>query len=428
MDIRYQIQQIRRGGLPVPLRKSFRLPAYFAKLLYRGPAYLIAVPLVMLIRLLRPFVLVRIGRLVSTRIGHFAGNTEMYCCEQDDGINNPSARHIDLFYVVNPVCNDQLLKMWQRVLRIYPGWLLLPVQRVNKLLPGGEAHHLEPSSQSDRDIHNLLDKYPCHIGFTYDEMSRGQAGLRAMGIPEGSKFVCLTVRDSAYLAMAFSRGDWGYHNYRDADIDNYVVAAEALAERGYYVIRMGAAVYKPLKSSHPRVIDYAFNGMRNDFMDIWLGAHCAFCISLGTGFDAVPVIFRRLVAFVNFVPVGIFATFRKEFLGIIKHHDYINGDREMTLSEIVNSGAHVALSTSEYYEKGISLRENTPEEIRDLVLEMADRIDGTWSVQQADEELQARFWQLFPSDAKSGNGVPLHGDIRAKFGAVFLRNNPQWLQ
>lgn len=428
MDIRYQIQSIRRGGLPVLFRKLGRLPVYFLKLFYRGPAYLFAVPLVMLIRFLRPFVLIRIGGLVSTRIGHFAGNTEMYCCEQDAGVNNPSARHIDLFYVSNPVCNDQLLEMWRRVLRIYPGWLLFPVQRVNKLLPGGDAHHLVLSSQSDRDIHNLLDKYPCHIGFTDDEMSRGQAGLRAMGIPEGSKFVCITVRDSAYLAKAFSRGDWGYHNYRDADIDNYVEAVDALAGRGYYVIRMGVAVNKPLKSSHPKVIDYAWNGMRSDFMDIWLGAQCAFCISLGTGFDAVPVIFRRPVAYVNFVPIGYYATFRREFLGIFKHHFRIEDGRELTLGEIVGSGVHLALHTSAYAEKGIELKENTPEEIRDLVLEMADRIEGIWTVRPKDPELQDRFWELFPSNAESADGVPLHGDIRARFGAAFLRQNQRWLQ
>ncbi len=44
--------------------------------------------------------------MASGRIGHFAGNTELYCCERDAGINLPKQRHIDLFYVDKEVCNQ----------------------------------------------------------------------------------------------------------------------------------------------------------------------------------------------------------------------------------------------------------------------------------------------------------------------------------
>ena len=43
--------------------------------------------------------------------------------------------------------------------------------------------------------------------------------------------------------------------------------------------------------------------------------------------------------------------------------------------------------------------ENTPQEIRDLVVEMAERLNGTWQSHDDDEVLQKRFWELFPKDA-----------------------------
>ena len=56
---------------------------------------------------------------------------------------------------------------------------------------------------------------------------------------------------------------------------------------GYYVIRMGVKASKPLKSSNPKIIDYANSKIRNDFLDIYLGAKCSLCISTSMGFDQV---------------------------------------------------------------------------------------------------------------------------------------------
>ena len=313
--IKRQIYQIKQGGRKVLVRK---IKLLFRKI-FKLPLYVLAIPTVLIIRLIRPWLLVRLGGLISTRIGHFAGNTELYLCEYKAGINVPNQRHIDLFFMHKPICNQQLAIMWQRVLRIWPGPILGPIAMINQLIPGGKLHEIDSNIQNDRDVHNLLDRFPPHIQFTTEEESRGEAGLRAMGITEGALFVCLIIRDSAYLDSHMP-DDWNYHNFRDCDVQNSVLAAEELAERGYFVIRMGAKVLAAMNSAHPKVIDYATNGMRSDFMDIYLGAKCAFCISSSMGFDAIPTIFRRPVAYVNMVPAGILFTFCDQYLGIFKHH------------------------------------------------------------------------------------------------------------
>ncbi len=232
----------------------------------------------LIIRLIRPWLLVRIGALISSRIGHFAANTELYLCERDAGINVPNQRHIDVFFMGSkPVCNQQLAVMWYRLLRVWPALILAPIARINRLVPGGKLHEIGNNTQSDRDVHNLLDQFPPHLKFTTEEETRGEAGLASMGIPIGAPFVCLTVRDSAYLAAHLVHGNsdkFNYHNYRDNDVQNYVLAAETLADRGFFVIRMGVKIHSAINSAHPKVIDYATNGMRSDFMDIYLGAKC----------------------------------------------------------------------------------------------------------------------------------------------------------
>lgn len=417
--IKRHLRDIQHGGSLVLFRKIKWVTIKTARL----PSYILAIPAVLIIRLIRPWLLVRMDALISARIGHFAANTELYLCEQDAGINVPNQCYIDIFYTNGFICNQQLATMWNRVLRVWPGWIWGPIHRINRNIPGAKLYEI--GSTNGRDIHNLLDRFPTHLQFTAEEEARGEAGLRLMGLPAGSKFVCLNVRDSAYLADPA----WSYHSYRDSDIQNYVLAAEALAERGYFVIRMGAKVHESIKSAHPRVIDYATNGMRSDFMDIYLGAKCVFCISTGTGWDGIPDILRRPIVYVNFGPVGYLPSFRKWTINIFKHHFSLMENRKLSISEIFTHGVGFCMSTSDYGTKGVALIENTPEEICDVAIEMADRLTVTWQALPGDEMLLKRFWEIFPTGAvDSYYGKPLHGEIRSRFGAIFLRNNLEWLQ
>lgn len=399
------------------------------QILRKLPLYILIVPVLLAFRLIRPWLLVRWGGLTSSRIGHFVANTEMYLCERDAGINLPEQRHVDLWYMEELICNQQLAIMWERKLRVWPSWLLARISRVNKLIPGGAIHEIGNNTQSDRDVHNLLDRFPPHLEFTPEEEARGNADLRAMGIPQGAQFVCLIARDSGYLDT-HQPADWSYHNYRDSNIQNYLLAAEELAERGYFVIRMGAKVNEAMATTHRKIIDYAANGMRSDFMDIYLGFKCTFCISTTVGWGCLPTYgFRRPTLNIDVVPIGYLPSFSNKFILTTKRHILSSHNRELTLKEIFNHGVGFCMNTSDYDSAGVELVENTPEENRDVVLEMAERLNGTWEPHPDDEALQGRFWEIFPTNAVDAyQGKSLHGEIRARFGAAFLRNNREWLQ
>ena len=152
-----------------------------------------------------------------------------------------------------------------------------------------------------------------------------------------------------------------------------------------------------------------------------------FAISTSTCWDAVPLIFRRPIAYVNMVPLGWLFTFSSKFLAITKHHVSMLDGQELSLREIFKRGVGFCSLNSDCSAKNIALIDNTTEEIRDLVIEMAERLEGSFQPRPEDEALQSKFWEIFPSDAVDVNGVRLHGEIRARYGAAFLRNNPEWL-
>jgi putative glycosyltransferase (TIGR04372 family) len=362
---------------------------------------LLVVPFALLfviaIRLMWPWKKVRMGNFISDRIGHLVGNTEIYLCERAAGEH----QSLDLWTHHGEICNKQADRMIARVLHLDRTGFIRICMVLNKLFKGGEHHYIFRDTM-DRDAKNIQERFPPQLSFTDAELEYGHGALKRMGIPSGAKFVCLVVRDAAYLPHL------SYHEFRDTDIDTYTDAILALAERGYYVLRMGAKVAKPLKFRHPLVIDYA-SGPRTDFLDMYLMAHCNFCVSTGTGLDAVAVAFRRPVCYVNYVPIQYMQTYHRG-LSIWKHYE--RDGKRLTLSEIYESGAADAPFSKVFSDKGITLVDNTPQEIKEAVCEMADGIAS---------DSQEWFWKDFPRGLSQFNNLPLHGEIRMRIGSEFLK-------
>lgn len=371
--------------------------------------------IVLFIRLLRPLILIRFGELISSRIGHLAGNTEIYLSERDAGIFGKKS--LDFFYTNSFVCNRQLMKMWKRSLRILS--LAAGLDWVNRALPGGTSHRTQWRPNQDRDIYGVLESTKAHISFTSEEERVGQEFLKNLGIGSGSSFVCFLSRDSAYLDAVLPRLNCHYHDYRDSDIKNFIPAVEELTERGYFALRMGAIVKEPLKVSNPKVIDYATNH-RTDFLDIYLGAKCSFYLGDSCGFSAIPMVFRRPLAVVNMVPLEYAPTWCSNYLFIPKKLWLRKEGRFLSFQEILGSNIGRFLHSGQYEELGIEVIENTADEITALVIEMDRRLKGEWQPAKGDEELQKRFWALFkPSE--------LNMVFRSRIGAEFLRQNEELL-
>ncbi len=381
---------------------------------------------VIVIRVIRPFLLIRVGAMRSDRIGHFALETDLMLREQESGVSPKPSRSVDLWYAPDPIANRVIYEMWKRVMRIWPNWFMVPVFRLNNSMPGSKAHQIPNTASTCLDVHNLIDGAPPHLSFTPREIELGNKTLREMGLSEGDRFVCFIVRDAAYTKMAFPEKDMSYHDYRNCDVDDYILAAETLADRGLFVLRMGSIVAKPLRSSHPRVIDYANSNFRSEFMDVFLGARCEFCVSDGLGFYAIPAAFRRPNAYVNYSPFHMFYSSRVCDLGIAKTVSSLKTGKRLTLSQMGENGIAQFSHTSQYSDAGVSIDSNTPEEIRDLMLEMLDRIEGKWKPQSGDDELQTKFWRKY-SEVIAEQRTICHGEIRAKYGAQFLRDNQDWI-
>lgn len=383
----------------------------------------LCIPIAIAIRLLRPFVVIRFAHLCTTRIGHFTINTEVYLCERDAGMHG--RRFLDVFYYTyrDSFCNLQLKKMWDRTLTISRFASL--VDKSSRLMPGSKKHMIPWRVGGDRDVHNLLVRTPPHLTFIAEEEAQGEVAMRKLGIAKGFPFVCIIARDPVYLDKFYpadsSAQDWRYHNYRDCSIKNFLLAADNLTQRGSYVVRMGSVVKEALKTENPKIINYATNGSRTEFLDIYLGAKCKFFITASAGMAGIPIVFRRPVAFVNQIPLEGVWTSSDNYISIFKKLWLRKERRFMSFQEILDRGAGRFLFSQQYEELGVDIIENTPEEIEGLAIEMDERLDGTWVTKDEDEYLQQKFWSIFPSNND------WHGKVLGRIGADFLRKNKELL-
>lgn len=377
--------------------------AWVEPVLFAGPAFIFYIGLVLAkVILKKKYVFCWIN---GFRIGHLAANTELFLRRlKNTDYYNKNNIYIGFCYYF-PICNHQLLKMFKRVLPIIESRLFEKL--MNTWIKNTEFSHRLPFNSNEYYEYNNFEP---RLTFTAEERKRGRQLLSQLGIGENDWFVCFHARDSKYLGAGSEHLD-----YRNSDINNYLKAAEYLAEKGGHVIRMGAAVDKPLPHKrHSRIIDYALEN-RSDFMDVYLSAHCKFFLGNTAGIHGISMIFGIPVALANYIPIDV-APYRKEDLFIQKKLWSEKEKRILSYQEIFRLGVELYWETDQYVKAGIRLIENAADEILELAREMNMRIDGNFEISDKDEELQKKFQSLFKPTNHS-YGSP------ARIGAFFLRTN-----
>ena len=415
----------------------------FAKRLLDCVGVLAAIPIVLLCRFLRPVVNVRFGFFFVDRIGHFAFDLEYYLSRRaSESFDRPVK---DLFFTTGDPCNDTLITLMERHVVVHP--LVRYLFHAERIIPFNTKELLPARLETgSMDPSGILAKNRQQLTFLEEEDEKGLEYLYRLGCGANEKIVCLIVRDSAYLNSIRREKDWEYHSYRDTDISNYKEAALYLAQKGYWVFRMGKFVNQPMREVHPRVIDYALSGSRSDFLDLWLLSKCMFSITTSTGLDSVADIFRKPIAFVNFLPLAWFQTWSECVLAPT-HLVWEATGIKLTCPEHF---AHSYLRTEDYRDAGILIRELSSEEILDVVAELELRLTEKWNSNVKMDKEQERFWdcfrrgagkesgevrdtfgtkpELFKRQRKPTIGVDRYYNPSAKFSAKFLEDNPSFLE
>jgi putative glycosyltransferase (TIGR04372 family) len=237
------------------------------------------------------------------------------------------------------------------------------------------------------------------------DIELGEEALSAMGIPAGAWYVCLHVRSAGYKAI-----HEGLQDALNADITTYDLAIDAIVERGGWVIRMGDPSMPKLPARNG-VVDYAHSPQKTERTDIFLCATCRFYIGTSSGLAYVPNLFGVPCVFTNWFPTATRPLNSSDlFIPKLHWHDSENDFVPFADSLAPPLGHIHAKSTLRTL--SISLKDNTAEDVRDVVIEMLDRLESSATNTAEDENLRVRFDAVATNSRSFGN---------ASIGRDFLR-------
>ena len=378
---------------------------------------IIVSPFCILVMAISPLMVIRFGTLMSSRIGHFAADTEAYLCSKDIEIRSRVV--IDIIGCSAKTCNHQLKTMWSRTLKLWPAPSLINAMDMGCIFwsNGSKKHHI--SLYNRGPDYRLFSVTRSHIEFTEQEEELGKKLMHELGIDPEKNWICIHNRDDAYLEALFKR-KVSYHDYRNYSIGSMLKAAEALTKKNYYVIRVGSVVNERLNTKNQLIVDYANCKLRSDFLDVYILAKCKFFLGSESGIWAIPLIFRKPIALVNFTLLSNFYDKNYQpWYVILKHFWHKKLQRYLSIREIFELGLDGAGHSEIYEQADVKLIENSNQEIMDIAEEIEERTSGRWRELQLDCDLQNRF-QMILRDFAPKN---FQGEITIRIGTTFLREN-----
>jgi len=344
-----------------------------------------AIPVVLLIRLIRPLKVFRIGSPRVSRIGHFAAEVGQ---RKARDLVETNSNFIDLYYFDNKASCSNLYwaEVARRWFRIH-AWLQ-HVSFWNRIIPFGKLHQIDLSESGSRDLGGYLEKAQLKLPITKDENELVIQWMAQFGWKIGDPFVCLLVRDAEYLNAQFSDRSWEYHNYRDSDVQTYVKAIDYLTSNEIFVFRMGKKMTNPVNFVNSKFIDYAFRKDQSDMLDVWLFANCNLCITTGSGPDMISDVFRRPILAINFLPLQNLWSW-SDAIHYPKILRWQSSQRILTSDEYLT---HSYYTTEEYHANGIDIHDLSDLDIYEAVKEAWERVCGAWIQEASNErELTQKF-------------------------------------
>ena len=223
--------------------------------------------------------------------------------------------------------------------------------------------------------------------FTLSDSHRemGKKVLQKLGLPKDAWYVTLHVREPGYRGETHENSP---DSFRNADPHDYIKAIEAVTSSGGWVFRMGDPSMSELPS-RPQLIDYAHHEIKSDWMDVFLGATCSFCIGTASGYFRIPRYFGVPVLFTNCSPGVHYFSLMEHDLALLSLLKQKNTNKYLSFEELLSPPISMFNSARSFNDAGLQSIKNTPEELEAATKEMIKRTNGN-NLPEPDD-LQKRF-------------------------------------
>lgn len=346
---------------------------FLGKLLSKILLFIISVvffPLSILIH----FLGYRIASPFTSRIGHLAIEPDCIIKEIFLGTLKLNPKKILLLSSEKISANRHLDKYWGSIFTVIKSPTLIWLMKGLSLLRFASINTKKyirniGKNQLCFHIYSAWSDHPPILSLSHDDEIYWSNTLQQLGLPSDAWFVCIHARTGSY-----SQVDESIQSYRNCNIENYVLAIDEIIKRGGWVIRIGDNAM-PKMPPKEKVIDYAHSKLKSERMDLILCAKSKFMLGCSSGIACLASVFGTPCAITNLVPISNL-WFTKKDLSIPKSIVRAGDIKPLTIVEILNTEVSNFQYTKLYDDAGLTLIENSKEEILDLTLDMFDKIDN----------------------------------------------------
>ena len=213
---------------------------YLFKILIKYCAFSLTLPTLIILKF---FFRIRISIVKPDRIGHLAGEIDLYLRKKSlTDIDNGYTRII----ITGRPCNKALINIFKNYVMLFSNhylYLILVQSRRFKLI----NRYLLPLGLDTRayQIYKLSNS-PIKISLT-DERKGYELLRKYFNLEKTDWWVCFHARDSSYLDESYK-----YHDYRNSNILNMYAAMEHVTSLGGYAVRFGSNVIDPINTQNSK--------------------------------------------------------------------------------------------------------------------------------------------------------------------------------
>jgi len=236
-----------------------------------------------------------------------------------------------------------------------------------------------------------------------NHFERGMEALRELGLPRDAWYVTLHVREPGYRGET---ADNTTANFRNANPLDYLKAIELIIKEGGWVFRMGDPSMMPLPPMS-QVVDCAHHSVRYDWMDVFLGATCRFCIGTSSGYYGIPLLFGVPVLATNFLPTSGYYGLREKDLFLPRLLKKKLDNKLLSFTELMSPATIMLWFEKAYADTGLRWVENSPEVLEAATREMLERTSSRTLASHSDDDLQRRFKAIAEECGLKHGGRPV---------------------
>ena len=378
---------------------------------------ILVLPIVLFLYFSKKFLVVEFVLPNVTLFGHLALEPEKILSKikVEDGQLKRKPKRILIWSFSRPryQVNKALVRIWRRELTWLPSVIVDAVHRASKWLPNFEIKILQFDKLHEND--HVIDTCDSHLKFSRSEVQLGEDYLRSVGVKPGEPYICLVVREAAWAPPKTGPSSSG--TLRSRLFKDFLPAAQALAELDVTVIKLGATGTSQTTGS--KIVDYANSESKSELLDVYLPAHAKCVISTMSGPDAVALVGRVPVLYVDIAQYSLcFAgTSLVTWVPALLYSQKLG--RVMTMSEVFDSGAGRFLGSAAFEQAGINVMQSSPEKISEYCVTFyKNLVLPSYESDQFQRQYRNKFHALL-----SRNSVAKLEPLNSSLSVVFLKES-----